>query len=368
MLICAGQWQTGFWFGLEPPTEELGFRLLKVELQRKNPVAYDVYHDLSMLIEWVEFMYSKEGIPLNTENGYYQPLTSVAPSLRRALHMLNQVCDEYDKEIQSRNLTPLFQDIELVKLKDRLKSIFDIVTTSPTNTNQMKICRVGHAHMDLVWLWPERVTYQKIVHSYANVLQLMKKYKDFVFTMSQPPLFYHIQKNHPKMADDIQKLIRDGRWEFTGACEVETDTQIPVGEGLVRCILYGQERIKAIRGTASETVWIPDVFGYSQCLPQIFFLAEVQNFFTTKILWSTITKFPHSSFVWVGPDGESSVLTHLGVTGYSSKITMQESNQAVRDYQQADVHDEVLCPSGYGDGGEYSHDIVYEIMTTNFKY
>ncbi|KAL9188903.1 hypothetical protein ACHAXT_011393 [Thalassiosira profunda] len=333
--LDGGQWQTGFWFGLEAPTEELGFRLLKVELQQRNDAANGAYHDLSMLLEYVEYVYEKEGIPLNTENGYYEPLASVPPSLRRLLHQLNQACDVYDRT-------------GLSELGGKLKSIYDLMTT---DSQQMKICHVGHAHMDLVWLWPERVTYQKIVHTYSNVLQLMEKYPDFTFTMSQPPLFYHIKDKQPELAERIRDKIRSGRWEFTGALEVEADTQIPVGEGLVRCILYGQERIKAIRGSVSDTVWIPDVFGYSQCLPQLFALAEIPNFFTTKILWSTITKFPHNSFVWTGPDGDSSVLTHLAVSGYNSKVTLKESMRAVRSYQQADVHDEVLCPSGYGDGG-----------------
>ena len=98
--LDGGQWQTGFWFGLEAPTDELGFRLLKVQLQQKNNLANEVYHDLSMLIEWIEYMYEKEGIPTNTENGYYHPLTTVPPSLRRVLHLLNQVCDKIALKLQ----------------------------------------------------------------------------------------------------------------------------------------------------------------------------------------------------------------------------------------------------------------------------
>lgn len=323
-----------------------------------------------MLIEWIEYIYEKEGIPLNTENGYYPPLVEVPPILRRVLHHLNLACDIYDRTKS------------LLSLKVAIQSIYERITntSSPpapppggggggaSDGECMKICRVGHAHMDLVWMWPERVTYQKIIHTYSNVLQLMNTYPDFTFTMSQPPLFYHIQKTQPELAHQIQHRISDGRWEFTGALEVESDTQLPVGEGLVRCILYGQERIRSVRGSVSETVWIPDVFGYSQCLPQvccdqsclgllccvplsirdlisllyllistwnlfkrkIFYLAEIPNFFTTKILWSTITKFPHNSFNWVGPDGESSVLAHLGVSGYNSKVTMKEAMTAVR--------------------------------------
>ena len=337
--LDGGQWQTGFWFGLEPPTEELGFRLLKVQLQRENTLANEIYHDVSMLVEWIEYIYEREGIPLNTENGYYQPLTTVPPSLRRMLHLLNQACNIYDKTKC------------LSELNEEIKSIYNEMTTTEKKNHQMKICHVGHAHMDLVWLWPERVTGQKIIHTYSNVLQLMDKYPEFTFTMSQPPLYYHIQNKQPKLAKRIEQKIQAGQWEFTGALEVECDTQIPVGEGLVRCILYGQERIKAVTGSYSKCIWIPDVFGYSQCLPQIFSLAGVPYFFTTKILWSTITRFPHNSFVWIGPDGDSSVLAHLGVVGYSGKVSLKEAITASRNYHQADVHNEVLCPTGYGDGG-----------------
>jgi len=160
-------------FGLvyiQPPTDELGFRLLQVELQSKNIVANSIFHDISMLIEWIEYKYEKEGIPLNTENGYYQPLTNVPPSLRRILHLMNRACDVYDRS--SGSSTDALEQ-SLVELNDEIKAIYDVMTID-TSSNQdshqmnMKVCHVGHAHMDLVWLWPERVTYQKIIHTYSN--------------------------------------------------------------------------------------------------------------------------------------------------------------------------------------------------------
>ena len=131
LWLDGGQWQTGFWFGLEVPTEELGFRLLKVELQQKNTLASNIYHDLSMLIEWIEYNYEKEGIPTNTENGYYHPLTTVPPSLRRILHLLNRSCDTFDRSNS------------LEGLAEAITSICARMTTS--SEEDMKICRVGHA-------------------------------------------------------------------------------------------------------------------------------------------------------------------------------------------------------------------------------
>ncbi|MBF0246085.1 MAG: hypothetical protein HQL31_12590, partial [Planctomycetes bacterium] len=67
-------------------------------------------------------------------------------------------------------------------------------------------------------------------------------------------------------------------------------------------------------------------------------------------LWSVVTQFPHNSFVWKGPDG-SSVLTHLAVAGYNCNIHVKEACDAALEYRQSDVHDELLCAAGYGDGG-----------------
>jgi len=335
LWLDGGQYQCGIWAGIPDPPDEHGFRLLKCDIEVRDLEAFDVYHDWNVLIDWIEQQYREEDIPLKTRAGYYKPLDTVDPKLRRMLKWMDDCVDVFD--------------VNGVKgIKPMLTQIYE---SFPAEDCSLVANVVGHAHIDLVYLWPERVTYRKAIHTYSTVLKLMERYKELTFTMSNPPLYRHIEEHEPDQAKEIMEKIVFGSWEFTGGMEVEADTQIPVGEGLARCIIYGQDSfVKNNQGKKSRVIWIPDVFGYSQCLPQLFKLAGINYFFTTKILWSAITKFPHNSFVWLSPDG-SEVVAHLSVSGYACEINIQELIEAKRNYKQSDVHNEFLMPSGYGDGG-----------------
>ncbi len=45
---------------------------------------------------------------------------------------------------------------------------------------------VGHAHIDLAWLWPIRETKRKGVRTFSTALRMMEKYPDYIFGASQP--------------------------------------------------------------------------------------------------------------------------------------------------------------------------------------
>lgn len=50
---------------------------------------------------------------------------------------------------------------------------------------------------------------------------------------------------------------------------LEPDTNLSSGKSLVRQILYGKRFMQQEFKVNSETLWLPDVFGYSAALPQI---------------------------------------------------------------------------------------------------
>ena len=335
LYIDCGVWQTGIWAGGNDwPRPVDGFRFKYAKLAVRDEQTWEIFHDLSTLIDWTDYFFRKFELRSSNGPGYSDPLKKVPVSLRRMVKRLGDAADAFE-----------FNGIKALGIE--LKKIYKELAS---NSNLMKASFVGHAHIDLVWLWPEKSTYKKGIHTFSTMLRLMEKYPKATFTMSQPPLYYHIAENEPKQATEIKKRIKEGRWEFTGGFEVESDTQIPIGEGLARALMFGQKRIEAVRGKKSNTVWIPDVFGYSQCLPQIFKLGEIKNFYTTKILWSSVTEFPHNTFVWKSPDG-SEILTHLALSGYNCEINVAETINMAENYKQSDVHDEGLLAAGYGDGG-----------------
>jgi len=88
------------------------------------------------------------------------------------------------------------------------------------------------------------------------------------------------------MFKEIMKKVKEGRWEASGGCWVEFDTNIPSGESIIRQILYGKNYFKEKFGIDCKVLWLPDVFGYSGSLPQILKKSGIDLFITTKISWN----------------------------------------------------------------------------------
>lgn len=300
--------------------------------------GWDAYWDCSALYELLKYHYKKELDVDLTEFravGFQPPHDVVSPYLRSLLRAFDDAIDALDND-----------GLEAFRL-----SIARFMERFPAEIWQPRGTLTGHAHIDCVWLWPEHVVQQKAVHSFATQLRLMERYPEYRFTQSQPALYRAVEGLAPSVVEEIRDRIREKRWEATGAFEVESDTHVPCGESLVRQVLIGQRKFADLRGgERSRVCWIPDVFGYSAVLPQILALGGVPFFYTTKMTWSNITRFPYNSFIWRGSDG-TEVITCLCSTGYNHNVMPDDFNLAMAMHRQADVHPEMLFPTGFGDGG-----------------
>ncbi len=331
--------ETGIWEGSarRGVTAE-GCRFERAAARQRNDRAWKVFHDLDVLIRLLASEHAREpGLrtPFEATYNYNSPLEDVSPLYRRLSRHLDEACDAFDTG-----------DLEAADI--RLKKAYRDLAGSCESIR----CRLsGHAHIDLVWLWPERAAEAKAVHTFATANRLMDDYPEFRFGYSQPASYRAVEKRCPSMMKMVRERIRQGTWEPVGASEVESDTQLACGEALARSLLIGQAYFKTLQGKPSPVMWLPDVFGYTGCLPQILKQTGVEYFFTTKLTWGSITPFPYSSFLWKGPDG-SEILAHVAQgMGYNQSVTPEEVRSGARNYRQSDIHDEFLMPSGYGDGG-----------------
>lgn len=209
----------------------------------------------------------------------------------------------------------------------------------------------GHAHIDLAWLWPLRETRRKGARTFATALSLMERYPDYRFAASQGQLYQWVKEDHPALYEKVRKAVTSGRWELQGAMWVESDANLVSGESLIRQILYGNAFWEKEFGKRSSFVWMPDTFGYSAALPQIFSKAEITGFATIKMSWNLINRFPYTSFRWRGIDG-SEVLVHMPPEGnYVSEATPKSVFKARKNMAQNGQYGEALLPFGIGDGG-----------------
>ncbi len=176
---------------------------------------------------------------------------------------------------------------------------------------QFNVRIVGNSHIDMAWLWPWTETVEVVRNTFQSVLDLMREYPDFKFTMSSARTYEWMQEKYPDLFKQIEQRVKEGRWEIIGGMWVEPDLNMPDGESLVRQILVGKRYFQKNFGVDVKIGWNPDSFGYNYQLPQIYKKSGMDYFVTQKLMWAhEFTTFPYKLFWWQSPDG-SRLLTYF---------------------------------------------------------
>ncbi|WP_225048301.1 alpha-mannosidase [Lacticaseibacillus kribbianus] len=232
---------------------------------------------------------------------------------------------------------------------------------------QFKISAIGHAHIDVAWLWRLRHTREKTARTFATALALMNEHPDYLFMHSTPAVWQFVKEDHPALYAEMKRRVAEGRFEPEGATWVEPDTNLPSGEALTRQFLYGTRFFQKEFGAKQHVLWLPDVFGYSWALPQIMRGFGITNFMTTKISWNETNRMPHDTFMWKDIDG-SEVLTHFITTigqeydykqtadgyyfyTYNGLVTPHTVLGSYSVYADKALNHDLLLAYGFGDGG-----------------
>ncbi|MCS7009445.1 MAG: hypothetical protein NZL93_05870, partial [Chthoniobacterales bacterium] len=276
-----------------------GSRFEGAYLAKKNPIAWQNYFDFSVLFDLARWLASRDpNIPnqnsLESSLFYRHEWHEADPILRYLIHHLDLAVE-------------LWETNGPLAMSKKLREIFDHLSQPLPNLHATTI---GHAHIDLVWLWPEDITEAKLVHTFSTVERLLDQYPEFIFSHSQPAAYRLLKKRSPELYNQVLSRIQQSRWEPVGALEVEADTFLPTGEALARSFLLGQQQFQNISGYKSLVLWLPDSFGFSASIPTLMAEFDVPFFFSAKLAWSESSRFPYTSFRWRGMDG-SEVIAHL---------------------------------------------------------
>lgn len=196
---------------------------------------------------------------------------------------------------------------------------------SPWKTwlQQRQINWIGHAHLDLAWLWPVAETWEAAERTFKSVLNLQADFPELIFCHSSPALYAWFEQNRPDLFAQIQAQVDKGTWEVAAGLWVEPELNLISGESLVRQVLYGQKYTQEKFGCISKTAWLPDSFGFCWQLPQILKQGGIDYFLTQKLRWNDTTEFPYEVFQWRSPDGTeifSIMLPPIGEQIYPVKM------------------------------------------------
>ncbi len=207
---------------------------------------------------------------------------------------------------------------------------------------------VGHAHIDMNWMWGWQETVAVTLSTLRTVLNLMREYPEFTFSQSQASVYRIVEEYDPDMMAEIRKRIAEGRWEVTASAWVETDKNMPDTESLIRHIGLTRAYLQEVWGVPRDAVKVdfsPDTFGHSLFLPEIDGLGGIRYYYHCRGLQQDVVLYRYRA-----PSG-SELLVYKDPYWYNGGITFESCTGAVEMEQRCNGLRTSLILYGVGDHG-----------------
>ncbi len=213
-----------------------------------------------------------------------------------------------------------------------------------------RISLLGHAHLDMAWLWPVAETWVAAERTFASALQLQQDFPELIFCHTTPALYAWMEQHRPALFAQIQAQVAAGRWEALGGMWIEPELNLIDEESIVRQILYGQRYYQSKFGQISRIAWLPDTFGFCWQLPQLLKQGGMDYFVTQKLRWNDTTQYPHEVFNWRAPDGSTVLSWMTGPIGEGID-PVKLANYCWEWHDRTGGHKNPLWLTGVGDHG-----------------
>ena len=173
---------------------------------------------------------------------------------------------------------------------------------------------VGHAHIDMNWLWGWPETVQVCTDTFSSALRFMAADPEFRFSQSQCATYEAMREYHPDIYARIKQAIAAGQWEPTSAEWVETDHNLVTGEAYARELLYAGRYTREVLGHENPVLWAPDTFGHAWTIPSLAARAGLRYAYFNRC------NVDSPLFWWEGPDGSRLLCAGGGRGWYSEAV------------------------------------------------
>ena len=268
-------------------------------------------------------------------------------------------------QLELRLRSPLHDDGALVSSRVELEPLeasdpLDLLGDTRAQLRQLtgflagaagpRVHLLGHAHLDLAWLWPVADTWQAAERTFASVLELIERYPELHFGHSTPALYTWLQRQRPSLFKRLLAAVEAGRFEPINGPWVETDCLLIATASLLRQFQHGQRTSRQLfPGLEHALAWLPDSFGFSGGLPAVAAATGVRWFCTHKLAWNATNPFPHRLFRWRSRCGAELLALNTAPIGTDGDPLAIASYW--RDWQRASGISEALWLPGVGDHG-----------------
>ncbi len=215
---------------------------------------------------------------------------------------------------------------------------------------------IGHAHIDMNWMWPYHETVAVTLETFRTVLKLMEEFPEFTYAQSQASTYRIVEEYEPAMLDVIRRRIKEGRWEVSASTWVEADKNMPSEESMARHLLYTKNYLSKLLGIDPDALNLdfePDTFGHGANVPEILSQAGVKYYYYCRGHEGT------GAHIWRAPSG-AEVLAFQEPTWYLGDVNPNFALFVPGFCRKTGVMDAVKV-YGVGDhgGGPTRQDLTY---------
>jgi alpha-mannosidase len=198
---------------------------------------------------------------------------------------------------------------------------------------------VGHAHIDMNWMWGIQETVSIVLDTFRTMLTLMDAYPFFTFAQSQAATYRIVEEYEPGMLGQIRQRVAEGRWEVTASAWTEFDKNMASGESHLRQYRYASEYMCNLLGLEAGGLSVgfePDTFGHNARLPDILSQSGITYYYHCR------GEVDESLYRWRGPGG-GEVLVFREPTWYLGPAVtpLHDPSRGTMGFLQMDMAREV---------------------------
>ncbi len=218
---------------------------------------------------------------------------------------------------------------------------------------------VGHAHIDLQWLWEWQEGMVASHDTFAQAVKFMNEYPGFSFSQSSSCIYEAIEEQWPDLFAKMKEKVKIGCWEVVGGRVCEADTNMISPESHARQFLYGQRYFRERFGKTAIVGWEPDTFGHTLQMPQILKLGGCNYYYFCRggkgkpLFW------------WQGLDGTKVLSFDEPASGswYNSDLSYKQF-QEMLDFEKNTGSKDMLWVYGVGNhGGGPTREYIEEALS-----
>ena len=281
------------------------------------------------------------------KHGYWP--NRIVSEITYALHMSEVEDNRYDAlvgQAEDLLLDAIGRDglITITNAKKAEK----ILAPLSADAKKYRVHLVGHAHIDMNWMWGYNETASIAVDTFRTMLDLMNEYPEFHFSQSQASVYKIIEEFAPSMIKEIRKRVREGRWEVSAGAWVENDKNMPSGESQARHILYTKKYLSKLLGLPEDYFCVdfqPDTFGHNIALPELLSQGGIKYYYNMRAYEG------RHCVNWQSRNGKNSILVYREPYSYNDDDVYPLEFREVPYFCKQEGIDCMLRLYGCGDHG-----------------